>query len=370
MRRALWGLAFSAVVLAAAPAGTAQAEDAPVARLTFSGNDGISLDESYAYTSTTAGTSLVVTRSANGQEITAVVGGYSEIPHSQQGSGGADWWTLRLSARTGQVLGVGTYSNAGRWPSATKPLLDLSGNGRGCGDAPSAFTVHELTVTDGAVVRLNASFELQCASWPGPTRGRLLVGVPDMPELPAFSSPATLIATTSVALVRWIPTRSLLKVRVPKFRATVRGSITCARGPWTVTGMLSQNNDLGHADGDFRVQGTCTGVPQSWSVTVQSWHEAPYQPGSAGVSLKSYAGADSYYFVGAVVTTKHTDVTIGQATLKAGVATATSPAGGRVPQLPDPAPSPAVAAGGTAARFGWSVGAAAARAGSASRAAG
>ncbi|MBQ4831483.1 hypothetical protein J8L84_19555 [Alteromonas sp. MMG017] len=76
-----------------------------------------------------------------------------------------DWWTLDLASPTDEVLGVGVYEGATRWPfqSPTGPGLDFSGAGRGCNELSGRFEILELSYDEnGNVESLAVNFEQNC----------------------------------------------------------------------------------------------------------------------------------------------------------------------------------------------------------------
>jgi Zn-dependent metalloprotease len=77
----------------------------------------------------------------------------------------ASQWVLRFEAPTGQVLGLGTYTNATRFQTPSAPAIDIGGHGRGCdANSISSFVVHELTLSEGVVARLALDFEQHCVN--------------------------------------------------------------------------------------------------------------------------------------------------------------------------------------------------------------
>ena len=76
-----------------------------------------------------------------------------------------DWWTVDLAAPTDEVLGVGVYEGATRWPfqSPTGPGLDFSGASRGCNRLSGRFEILELSYGEsGNVESLAVDFEQNC----------------------------------------------------------------------------------------------------------------------------------------------------------------------------------------------------------------
>jgi len=85
-----------------------------------------------------------------------------------------DWFSCDFAAPDGQLLSVGRYEAAMRYPfqSAGRPGLDVSGNGRGNNMLTGSFTVHEIEFVGGSgVVRFAASFELYGDGSTAPLRG-------------------------------------------------------------------------------------------------------------------------------------------------------------------------------------------------------
>jgi hypothetical protein len=80
-------------------------------------------------------------------------------------------WSLSLGAPTGQSLGVGRYDNVGRPETATRALLDFSGDGRGCNNTFGRFEILDIAFTASSVSRMHATFEQHCE---GPTASPLL----------------------------------------------------------------------------------------------------------------------------------------------------------------------------------------------------
>src|ERR1043165_2416578 len=102
----------------------------------FSGDEGDwpSGGRSYAY-STTAQDRLNITAD----------NAHNSVHFWLDGANG-DWWSLDLAAPSGKTLAPGTYTGATRYPfnEATRPGLDLSGNGRGCNTLTGEFTISDV----------------------------------------------------------------------------------------------------------------------------------------------------------------------------------------------------------------------------------
>jgi hypothetical protein len=78
---------------------------------------------------------------------------------------GNDWWNLDLAAPTDEIIGVGVYEGARRYPfqSPTLPGLSFTGSGRGCNQSSGRFEIFELSYNDsGEVESLAVDFEQSC----------------------------------------------------------------------------------------------------------------------------------------------------------------------------------------------------------------
>ncbi|BCJ71740.1 hypothetical protein CS0771_12840 [Catellatospora sp. IY07-71] len=320
--RLAWLVAVSLAVVA--PAVPAAAEIAPVTRLTFSGDDGISMNQSYAYTSTTPGLTMSFQGSVYGLKVD--LRGVSDVRHLPIGaSWGQDWWSLELRPPADRELAVGTFTDAARIPyndGATG--MDLSGSGRGCNTLTGSFTIHELAVTDGAIQRLDLTFEQRCGGDTGSTRGRLLHGMPDMPPLPGADGTGVTVHSEAV-LVRWRNERPS-PFRAPTVRKSivVEGRAKCAGGRFEVKGKVEQYNSWGLADGTFSTSGDCTGDWHRWSATVVSIRNRDnfMTGGGTTVTGEGWTFGSEYYRLSRVLTVLSQAVTVAESGKRPGVAVA------------------------------------------------
>lgn len=93
-------------------------------------------------------------------------------------SAAGESWSLRLRARPGQPLAVGTYDAAVEYfdQAPTTPGLEFSGNGRGCTALTGRFSISELAFgANGTVNRLHATFEQHCAETSPGLRGEVTI---------------------------------------------------------------------------------------------------------------------------------------------------------------------------------------------------
>lgn len=78
---------------------------------------------------------------------------------------GNDWWNLDLAAPSDEVIGVGIYEGARRYPfqSPTSPGLSFTGSGRGCNQSSGRFEIFELSYNEsGKIESLAVDFEQSC----------------------------------------------------------------------------------------------------------------------------------------------------------------------------------------------------------------
>jgi hypothetical protein len=85
------------------------------------------------------------------------------------GGVGTDW-NVNFAAPQGQVLKVGTYEGATRYPfhdEGTLPGLSFYGSGVGCNTVTGRFTIHDIAIDhEGKVHRLHATFRHHCEGGP------------------------------------------------------------------------------------------------------------------------------------------------------------------------------------------------------------
>jgi hypothetical protein len=78
----------------------------------------------------------------------------------------AGWfWYLDLAAPKGQMLALGAYEDARRYPfqPTTQPGVSFSGTGRGCNTLTGRFVITDLALGPANTVdRLHATFEQHC----------------------------------------------------------------------------------------------------------------------------------------------------------------------------------------------------------------
>jgi len=82
-------------------------------------------------------------------------------------------WYLDFAAISGQRLAVGTYENAQRFNSLSRPNLDFGWQGRGCNEVVGRFVVLQLETTERILSRVHATFEQHCEGAPAALRGEI-----------------------------------------------------------------------------------------------------------------------------------------------------------------------------------------------------
>jgi hypothetical protein len=88
------------------------------------------------------------------------------------------WWTLSLSAPSGEPLTAGTYKGATRFPfqDSDAPGLDFSGSGRGCNQLTGEFTINSVSYDSaGEVQGLSADFTQHCEGGPSSLTGHVTI---------------------------------------------------------------------------------------------------------------------------------------------------------------------------------------------------
>lgn len=288
LRRGLLGLAVLAATAAVLPTSAAHAEDQPFARFTMSGDGFIAGSSSYAYTTPSPTTSISVAWRGDGLHVD--VYGRSQLPRPWP----SDTDHVMLDVTGDGPLAAGAYD--------TPAAMELSGIGRGCGSGNAgSFTIHRLSVVGGVLQQLDLTFEHYCVHNPAAaSRGRVLYGytVDEMPPLPTIVDQVKVVAG-AVPLTPWMPTRSLLKVRVPRYHGGASGAVLCTRGgTFTVTGEVSQNSQAGQAKGTFSTSGVCTGQYQQWTAVVRSTTGVSFTIGEAWLAPQVYTAGEPVYLLG------------------------------------------------------------------------
>ena len=86
------------------------------------------------------------------------------------------WWYLDFAAPNDQLLTVGTYNGATRFPfqASSEPGLSVTGDGRGCNTNTGSFTVLEVSYgSNGAINSFDAIFEQHCEGMTPAVRGEI-----------------------------------------------------------------------------------------------------------------------------------------------------------------------------------------------------
>ncbi len=258
-RRARWGMGpaiaasvASALVCAATvlPAGQAGAlPGTSAAGFLSQTGDSIGQGNSYTFTTVTADPSTPGSVSFGVSSTT-------------------DEFTVMLSAPTGDVLSVGTYSNAQRFAGAGVPGVDVFGDGRGCNTTTGSFTVYDVSFSGDTPVSFAAQFTQHCEG-----NGPALYGYV------MYQSGATLPSW----IVASQTTMAFGNVRVGDTPATSQSmQLGNLGGPTTITGFSLS----GVGEDDYIGQTTCDGATlglgDPCNLDMQFW---PGEPGARDASL-------------------------------------------------------------------------------------
>jgi hypothetical protein len=143
-------LATTALIAPALPAPVAAAS---AITALYSDGDGIIAGGVPTYI-TDAGITWTVTRSSDGNEVDVQTADPSSIDNV---------WIIRLAAKSGDVLAVGTYTAATYPSDPGLPKIDVWRSAAGCGSVSGQFTVEDITVDGGGnVTSFAASVEHHC----------------------------------------------------------------------------------------------------------------------------------------------------------------------------------------------------------------
>ncbi|MEB8344243.1 hypothetical protein [Streptomyces endophyticus] len=264
-------LACAVLLSGAFGVGTAEAYDVESGSLSFSGDAGeyVSGGQSYAYADGLT---------AQGYITNGVPTGVGVFVDGADGGS----WALHLETPAGAVqpLAPGTYSGAAANPDASRPRIELRGNGRDCLDEGS-FTVQDVDIrAHGYVKKLDATFEQHCPGATESLRGEVHVA---NPEPPAETALGLDVAPDAVA------------GRVDG-HALVHGTVTCTEPVALDTyGTVSQTLDGVTTRGTYRTKVGCVpGGPTAWTASAVPSGSVPFQRGDATV-IASSTGKDPFY---------------------------------------------------------------------------
>ncbi|MHC5263439.1 hypothetical protein ACYSUO_36640 [Streptomyces sp. UC4497] len=264
-------LASAALLSGALAVGTAEAYDVESGSFSFSGDAGeyISGGQSYAYTEGLT---------TQGYITNGVPTGVGVFVNGADGSS----WALHLETPAGAVqpLAPGTYTDAAANPDASRPRVELRGNGRDC-LAEGSFTVQDVDITAlGYVKKLDATFEQHCPGATESLRGEVHV---TNPEPPAETVLGLDVAPDAVA------------DRVSG-RALVHGTVTCTEPVALEThGTVSQTLNGVTTRGTYSTEVDCVpGEPTPWTASAAPSGGVPFQRGDATV-IASAGGKDPFY---------------------------------------------------------------------------
>jgi HYR domain len=107
---------------------------------------------------------------------------------------GSHFWSVSVSAPSGEPLAVGSYEGAGRAPFVPPetPGLDVEGDGRGCNTLTGRFDVDEVErAISGDLLVFQATFEQHCEGSTAALYGRIRIENP--PPAPDTTAPTLVV---------------------------------------------------------------------------------------------------------------------------------------------------------------------------------
>jgi len=191
-------------------------------------------------------------------------------------------FSVGLGAPGGRPLSEGTYNGAVRFPDASQPKIDVSGEGRGCNKTFGDFTVLEVAYgPHGYLQSLHASFEQHCEEPTAPAlRGEVDVTAAPPPEL------LELDLTFAADRTTLDPVTGLY---------ALQGSIECSREvAATVIVDVREVEREGNGVGSNSSGVACSPTATDWQVTVGSSNNIPFTPGALEAEIRGEA-SDDYY---------------------------------------------------------------------------
>lgn len=203
---------------------------------------------------------------------------------------GGDRWTIRLAAPAGEQLEERRYAGARRFPAATEPLLDVSGDGRGCNETFGSFTVHDVEYGQrGFLQALHMSFEQRCEQPDRPVlRGEV--------DLESEAPPEPLV-------VRLELNGDGANISPVDGSLELTGSLDCSQ-PVQATVIATATEDGRELNsvgtGERRLR--CSPEPTDWVVAARSFNGVSFTAGPVDLVLRAEA-IDRWYtdYTGATV---------------------------------------------------------------------
>lgn len=192
----------------------------------------------------------------------AVQGSAGYLTVSVSGGTRGDAYSMDFAAPPGQTLTTGVYDGAQRasFRAATRPGIDISGDGRGCNQDTGRFEVRDLAVgSNGVPTRLWIVYEQHCEGGQPALFGEVRVG-----------EPATGAAALEPTVVRWPPADLGQS-------ATAVPVTVVAAAPTTISGAAIRGDNP--RDFPIRVD-DCTGQRLSAGGACEVW--VRFVPSSAG----------------------------------------------------------------------------------------
>ncbi len=216
-------------------------------------------------------------------------GGYYFEGSIYQASG-PHFWSVAMSAPSGEPLAVRSYLGALRAPFQPDdaPGMSVGGDGRGCSTLLGRFDVDELSFWSSGDLRVfQATFEQHCEYWTAALFGRIRVEAPEPPPPPVLG-----ITIDSPGTAR-------------SGQATLTGTVSCSRPvPLVLSGSLTQvhpNHPI--VAGAFTSFAYCSGSA-TWSAVVMDQNGDGFISGAASASVVAFVCETRCYSVSDTVEIK------------------------------------------------------------------
>jgi hypothetical protein len=137
--------------------------------------------------------------------VIAASGDRSHVFVAVRGRNG-DFFDARFTPAAGDILAVGSYPGATRYPfNGTGPGLDVGGNGRGCNTLTGSFTIRQIGFSrvGGSLERLLVDFVQHCDDTTPALRGSIAYRASADVTPPARASRATATRVAGGVRLSW-----------------------------------------------------------------------------------------------------------------------------------------------------------------------
>jgi hypothetical protein len=136
----------------------------------------------------------------------------------------AEYWTVVMVPAAGEILAVGTYPNATRWPfNGTGNGLEVDGDSRGCNTLTGSFTVKQavFSAVDNSLKNFDGTFIQYCDNSTAALTGELKYDAEPVTTPPPGVSSLAAVSTTSGLDITWAnPTASIYRYTVVRIESS------------------------------------------------------------------------------------------------------------------------------------------------------